>query len=112
MKENQILRTLVETLLKSGKPVWKKVAYELSTSRRKKIEVNLSKLDKYLTEKSVVMVPGKVLGSGVLSKKGVVAAFAFSATARKLIDQAGSKAVSIDSVYKSNPEGKGVIILK
>jgi len=111
-KDNQVLLSLIEGLMRSDKPVWRKVAYELSRPRRQKVEVNLSKIDQYGTEDSTVLVPGKVLAAGSLSKKLTVAAFSFSAKARDLIGAAGGKAVTIDSLQKSNPEGRNVLIVK
>lgn len=111
-KDNQVLLSLIEGLMRSDKPIWRKVAYELSRPRRAKVEVNLSKLDEFASEDATVLVPGKVLGAGALSKKVTVAAFSFSGKARQLIDAAGGKAVTIESLQKANPDGRGVIILK
>jgi large subunit ribosomal protein L18e len=111
-KDNQILLSLIETLVKTKKPVWRKVAYELSRPRRQRIEVNLSKIDQYAPEDATVIVPGKVLGSGVISKKVTVAAFTFSENAKRIISSAGGKIVTIDGLHKANPEGRGVMILK
>ncbi|MDD5171654.1 MAG: 50S ribosomal protein L18e [Candidatus ainarchaeum sp.] len=111
-KDNQILLSLIETLNRTEKPFWKKVAYELSRPRRQRAEVNLSKLDAYSGEEGTVIVPGKVLASGSVSKKVNVAAFAFSERAKQLISAAGGKAMTIESLHKSNPEGRGVMILK
>ena len=111
-KENQVLLSLIGDLSKEKKPIWKKVTKELSKSRRKRTEVNLSKLDDYGTEDQTILVPGKVLGAGTVSKKVSVAAFSFSDKAKQLIASAGGKAMTIQSLYKSNPEGKGVLIIK
>ena len=112
MKDNQVLLSLIESLMKAKKPLWRKIAAELSRPRRQRAEVNLSKLQDYAGEDGTIVVPGKVLGSGTISKKVTVAAFSFSQNAMKLIGQAGGNAMSIDSLYKSNPEGRGVTILK
>ncbi|MFH1520196.1 MAG: 50S ribosomal protein L18e [Candidatus Micrarchaeota archaeon] len=111
-KDNQVLRLLIGDLMKTDKPFWKKVAYELSKPRRQRVEVNLSKIDAYANDTVTLLVPGKVLGSGNVSKKVTVAAFAFSESAKQLISVAGGKAMTIDSLRKTNPEGKGVTILK
>jgi len=111
MKENSQLVSLIESLMKTKKPIWRRVAKELSKPRRQRTEVNLSKIEQYAAANSTVLIPGKVLGSGSLSKKVTIAAFSFSESARKLIGQAGGKAVSIDSLHKSNPDGKGVTLL-
>jgi len=112
MKDNQVLLSLIESLMKSDKPLWRKVAGELSRPKRQKVEVNLSKLDQYASDDATVVVPGKVLGAGALSKKLTIAAFSFSGSARKLIGAAGGKALTIDSLHKTNPDGRGVLILK
>jgi large subunit ribosomal protein L18e len=111
-KDNQVLLSLIEDLVKTKKPFWRKIASELSRPRRRRAEVNLTKIEEYAPEESTVVVPGKVLGAGSMSKKVTVAAFSFSESAKKLISAAGGKAVSIDSLHKTNPEGRGVIILK
>ncbi|MEW6035645.1 MAG: 50S ribosomal protein L18e [Candidatus Micrarchaeota archaeon] len=111
-KDNQVLLSLIEGLMKSDKPIWRKVAYELSKPRRSRVEVNLSKIEELASDDSTVLVPGKVLGAGPLSKKLTIAAFSFSGKARQLIGSAGGKAVSIESLQKANPEGRGVLILK
>ncbi|VVC03335.1 50S ribosomal protein L18e [Candidatus Bilamarchaeum dharawalense] len=111
-KDNQLLRSLIGDLLKTEKPLWIKVAYELSKPRRKRIEVNLSKIDAFANDDETILVPGKVLGSGNVSKKVTVAAFSFSESAKQLISMAGGKAMTIESLRKTNPEGKGVTIIK
>ncbi len=111
-KDNQVLVSLIESLMKEKKPIWKKVAYELSRPRRQRVEVNLSKLDSFAGDDTTVLVPGKVLGAGAVSKKVTVAAFSFSDKAKQIISAAGGKTMSIESLHKSNPDGRGVMILK
>jgi len=111
-KTNQILQALVGELMKNKKPFWRKVAYGLSRPSRQKVEVSRSKIEQYAAENATVIVPGKVLGAGMLSKKITIAAFAFSESAKKLLDATGGKTVTIESLHKSNPEGKNVLILK
>ena len=110
-KENSTLLSLIDTLGREKKPIWKKVVYELSKPRRQTAEINLSKLEAHAADGGTILVPGKVLGSGSISKRITVAAFSFSGTARKLIADAGGRAVSIESLYKANPRGKDVLIL-
>jgi large subunit ribosomal protein L18e len=111
-KDNSVLLSLIEGLMKSDKPIWRKVAYELSRPRRQRVEVNLSKIEEFASEEQAVLVPGKVLGAGAISKKVTIAAFSFSGNAKHLIGAAGGKAVTIESLHKSNPDGRGVFILK
>jgi large subunit ribosomal protein L18e len=112
IKDNPVLASLIDSLRREKKPIWKRVVEELSRSRRQRAEVNLSKLEAYADEGATVLVPGKVLGTGTLSKKLNVAALSFSSSAKKLISGSGGKTMSIDGLCKSNPEGKGVVLLK
>jgi large subunit ribosomal protein L18e len=110
-KENPYLISLIENLRKDKKPIWQKVAYELSKPRRKKVEVNVSKLEQYCADGSQIVVPGKVLGAGRITRKLIVGAFAFSESARKAIESAGGKAISIEALYKNNQNGKDITII-
>jgi large subunit ribosomal protein L18e len=111
-KDNPVLASLVDSLSREKKPIWKRVRAELSKPRRQRVEVNLSKIEAYGDDGATIIVPGKVLGSGGMTKKLTVAAFSFSGTARKLIGDAGGKAISIEALVKSNPDGRGVVLLK
>jgi large subunit ribosomal protein L18e len=111
-KENPVLSTLLGNLMKEKQPIWRRTAKELSRPRRQKVEVNLSKLESYAADNSVILVPGKVLGSGNITKQITVAAFSFSNSAKKIITAAGGKTISIDTLVKSNPTGRGILLLK
>lgn len=110
-KENNQLVELISHLSRDSKPIWVRTAELLSRSRRRRVEVNVSKLDVYGEDGRFVLVPGKVLGSGDMSKKLIVAAFAFSESARKRIEASGGKAISIPELRESHPDGKGVLLL-
>lgn len=112
-KDNPVLASLISGLGAQKKPIWKRVVSELSRPRRSQVEVNLSKIEKYADEGATVLVPGTVLGSGTLTKKGItIAALRFSGSAKKLIAQSGGKMTSIGDLLKSNPQGKSVVLLK
>ena len=91
---------------------WKRILEILSSSSRRKKGVNISKIAAYVKEGGTAVVPDKVLGSGNLKAKFTVAALSFSASAKKAIEGAGGKAVSIMDVAKKNPTGKDVVIIK
>lgn len=112
MKDNQKLNGLIESLKTQKKGLWKKVADELANPRRKRIEVNVSKLELYAKDGSTLLVPGKVLGSGNTTKKLSVAAFSFSGSAKKLIEAKGGKAMYIGDLLASNKDGKDIVLLK
>jgi large subunit ribosomal protein L18e len=83
----------------------------LERSSKNWSEVNLSKLERYTQEGDVIVVPGKVLGAGDLNKKLTVAAYKFSGSARKKIEDAGGKSLTIAQLVQEAPDGSGVTIM-
>jgi len=113
--QNPELVSLIRSLRKRAKendaPIWRDVAQRLSSSKRRRVAVNLSRINRYTREKETVIVPGKVLGAGRLEHPVVVAAFAFSEQARSKITQAKGKCLSIMDLLKNNPAGSDVRIM-
>ena len=68
------------------------------------------KVAKYSKANDVIIVPGKVLGTGDLDHAVTVAAFGFSDEAEKKIAQKG-KVITIEALMKQNPTAKNVRIL-
>jgi large subunit ribosomal protein L18e len=114
-KTNPRLRRLIADLKaaarNSGGDVWSDVAERLEKPRRTHAEVNLGRIERYAREDETVVVPGKVLGSGVLQKDVTVAAVDFSGTAEKKIDQVGESA-SLEQIIEQNPEGSNVRVIR
>ncbi|NPA86977.1 MAG: 50S ribosomal protein L18e [Candidatus Diapherotrites archaeon] len=112
---NPYLRGLIIDLeiaaRKNDAPIWKRVAELLSRSTRRRIEVNVGKIDRVSKEGDVVVVPGKVLGAGTIGKKVTVAAWRFTPAAKQKIEAAGGKAISIYELLRQNPKGSGVVIV-
>jgi len=73
--------------------------------------VNLSRINRHTSEGDVVVVPGKVLGAGLLRHPVTVAAFAFTRSARQKILEAGGKCLDIRELVELNPKGSGVKII-
>jgi len=90
---------------------WKRVVKDLSKSARRRNTVNIYKIDKCAREGETILVAGKVLSVGNLSKKVVVAALNFSNEARDKIVQSKGTVLSIQDLIQQNPEGKKVRIL-
>ena len=104
--DERLVRLLGE-LSRSKSRFWRAVAKKLSTPRGQRVAVNVSKLER-LGGEFVLVVPGKVLGTGAVSKKIEVAAYSFSRAAVEKIEGAGGRVAGIDELFRSNPEGKGV----
>lgn len=93
-------------------PIWKSVARMLEKSESRWAEVNVGKLEDYVKEHSVVIVPGKLLGDGDLKKKLTVSAFRFSMPAKKKILDAGGAILSLPELVEKHPKGSGVLIIR
>jgi len=73
--------------------------------------VNVSKLDKYCKKNESVVVPGKLLASGEITKPVTVASFVASPKAIDKVKAAGGKYMTLDEMIKQNPKGKKVRIM-
>jgi len=107
--------SLISALKKEGAvgktPLWTRVADELGKSTRRRRIVNLSRLNRYTQADEVVLVPGKVLGSGNLGHSLTVAAVSFSDSAKTAITQANGKVLTISELLKQNPKASKVRII-
>lgn len=88
-----------------------KLADELSRPSRLRAEANVSKLELACGAKEDVIIPGKLLADGTLTKPLTVACLGASETARKKIEGAGGKIISIEQLIEKNPKGTGVRIV-
>jgi len=96
---NTQAHSLIERLCKesvsSKAALWKRVADDLAKSTRRRRVVNVSRIARFTKPNETIVVPGKVLGSGALPHSVTVAALSFSETARKQIEDAKGKALTI-----------------
>ena len=114
-KTNPRLSSLIADLKSAarsaGGDVWGDVAERLEKPRRTHAEVNLGRIDRYAREDETVVVPGKVLGSGVLRTDVTVAAVDVSGTARTKIEQVG-EFIELEQALERNPEGSDVRVVR
>ena len=96
---------------KEGSKFLLKIADELAKSSRSRANVNLSRLERFCKAKEEVIIPGKLLADGILTKQVTVACFSSSEAARKKIESAGGKVISIAQMVEKNPKGTGVRIV-
>jgi large subunit ribosomal protein L18e len=112
---NPIIVKLVSDLRQQGHkdnlPFLLDIAEKLSVSRRQKAEVDMSKIQRVASENEVIIVPGKVLSTGVIKKKVTVAAANISGAAAEKIVKAGGKIITIEELIKQNPKGTNVRIV-
>ena len=94
--QNPERQKIIEKLKKKGKEehaaIYKTAAQELSNVRKNRREVNIGEINEVTKEGDVVLVPGKVLGEGLLDHKVEIAAFSFTESAKnKIEDKAHEK---------------------
>lgn len=106
------LADLIVNLRKTKKRIWRTIGEQLQKSRRGRVAVNLSRINRHTEEGNVVIVPGKVLGSGSLNHKVSIAALIFSEQAKEKIKAAGGESITIEELMNRNPNGSNVLIIK
>ncbi len=112
---NPVLQELIQSLRKestiSQAALWDRVADDLEKPTRQRRVVNVSSISRYTKPNETVVVPGKVLGSGLLAHSVVVAALSFSDGAKERIEQAKGKAITIEQLLKQKPKAKDLKLL-
>lgn len=107
-----VIRSLKKKAKENDADIWRDIATRLSSSKRRRVAVNLSRINRYTKEKEIVVVPGKVLGAGKLEHSLIIAAFNFSKQATMKISAAKGKSLTIPELLKSNPKGSNVKIME
>jgi large subunit ribosomal protein L18e len=111
---NPNMRMLIEVLQRTareqGVSLWRRIAEDLNKPSRQRRSVNVYKINQYGREGETIIVPGKVLSVGELTKPLEVAAFSFSESALKKINEKG-KALTIAELIEKNPKGNNVRII-
>ncbi len=92
--------------------IWLDVADHLAKSRSQRVAVNLSQLNRHTKKADVVVVPGKILGSGSINHAVTVASFGISDTAKAKLEAAKAKHITIPELLEKNPKGSNVKIIR
>ncbi|WEL23824.1 50S ribosomal protein L18e [Candidatus Nanohalovita haloferacivicina] len=108
---NSVLLETIEMLEEQEAAIWNQVAENLGKVNRRRAEVNISDIDRVAEDGDTIVVPGKVLGTGRLTKDVDVAAFQASNGAKKKIMENGDF-MFIQDLVEDNPEGTEVRIVK
>lgn len=109
---SKTIELLKQATQDTGKALYAALADELDKSKRSRVAVNLSRIERYAREGEVVAVPGKVLASGSFTKPVTVAAFNFSEEAREKIHRAKGATMSLNELVESGVEPSKVRIMK
>jgi large subunit ribosomal protein L18e len=115
-KTNPRLTSLISLLKATSREnevnIWRDIADRLEAPSKNYAEVNLSKINRYAANGETIIVPGKVLGSGILDMSVRVAALNFSESASEKIREAQGECMSIEQLVSDNPKGSKVRILR
>lgn len=103
----KVLAFLEKKARKEKSGLWFRVVELLRKPRRKRVEVNLYKINRFNSD--FIIVPGKVLGVGLTGKK-TIGALSFSSTARRKIKEAGGEALSLVE-FAENVKAKNIKIV-
>ena len=114
-KSNSELVKTIDELREASRendaPIWKSIAKKLEGPSRNWPVVNISKLEYNLSKNGKAVIPGKMMGSGTLSKKVTVSAYSFTKSAVEKIEGAGGKCMIYNDFIKKNPTGKDVVVI-
>jgi large subunit ribosomal protein L18e len=118
MKKSMSTNPLIQELIKESTmkayeedaPLWRAVAKRLLRSSSR-TEVNISKIARHTKKNDIVLVPGKLLGSGSIDHPVTVGAVGFSEHAKEKLTQAGGKYMSIKEMMSQFPKGTDVKIM-
>jgi len=107
----KLIRFLRKASRKYNVEIWRDIAERINAPRRRRVEVNISKIQRYTKPGDIVIVPGKVLASGTIKHPVIVAALAFSKKAIEKITKAGGECISIPELVARVPRGSNVKIM-
>jgi large subunit ribosomal protein L18e len=108
----RLIRTIKKKSNEQKVGIWRNISERLSKPRRNKVEVNISRINRYTKAKDIVLVPGKVLASGELDHEVSVAALSFSKAAKEKIEKVKGKALTLMELSQKNPKGTKVRIME
>jgi large subunit ribosomal protein L18e len=92
-------------------PIWRALQGELAGPRANRREINVRRLAEITKADEIVVVPGKVLGTGSLGHKLTVCAFSVSEIAARKIIESGGTVLTFDDLINKHPDGKGLRII-
>jgi len=109
-KTSPDLKETIALALKN--PGWNEVAKLLSSSTRKLSSVNLFEIDRQTSAGDTVLIPGKVLSKGSLTKKVSIVALSISQSALDKLKETKSDFKTIKEEILKNKKFEGVKILR
>ena len=91
---------------------WHKIAQILSASTKRYSEINLSDLDKESKLGDTLVVPGKILSKGNLTKRIKICALGISQEARTKLKESKTEFIYLREEINKNPKAEGIKIIR
>ncbi len=110
--KTSLIRSINQVGIRNEANIWRRLSKELSSANRNRIAINLSHINRVSSPGDVIVVPGKILGAGILKHKLSIAAESFSESAKEKILSIGGQCLSFEELIKTNPKGTNVRLLK
>lgn len=110
LKGNSSLVNMISLAKKNEK--WLNIASLLTYPRSKRPSINLDKINHETKEGDKILIPGKVLSVGELTKKIEIIAVNFSKEAIEKIKKSKSEFKYIEEEIKENPKAEGIKIIQ
>ena len=84
IEKKSMIDLLNKTSKDKKKDIYARVAEILNTPKRRSVKVNLAKIQsqKVVVDGGIIVIPGKILGTGVLTKKVIIYAYNVSESAK------------------------------
>ncbi|MDR2707289.1 MAG: 50S ribosomal protein L18e [Nitrososphaerota archaeon] len=108
----QLIKQLKKESREKSAPIWIAVAKQLAKPRSQRVAVNLSSINRNTKRDDIVVVPGKILGTGSLTHPITIAAFSISELAKAKLDAIKAKYVTIPELIANNPKGSNIKIIR
>ncbi len=104
-------RIVARKLWKTQRPIWRDVSKRLMAPQKNRVEKNLGDINRITKDGDVIVIPGKILGNGDLSKSITIASYAISKSAMEKLKASKIEHLTIEELVERHPEGSGVIIV-
>ena len=115
-KESNEIADTIDTLVKvsreNSSSMWRDIAERLSGGSRRYASINVGKINRLSNDGDIVIVPGSVLGSGIINKKVTLSALKISKSAMEKLQKSGSSFKPIKQFATENPKVKNPKILR
>ena len=100
------IRNCTKVANKTGFGAYRAIAAKLAAPASQRAQVNLSKIEKNAQKGDVIIIPGKLLGTGTLSKQVTLVAFSASQSALDKLKESKSEYMTIDEYISKKPQSK------